>query len=1601
MIFRDTFTETSDTLLASHVPDLGTGWSIIRQIGGSPTLTVNAAADNVQPTTATGNGLGVLYTADATYPTADYEVETVATEPDSLDDPCILAVRIQDAQNMYALRFNTTNFRLYKCVTGAWTALGTDLGSIVAAGLTVRLRISGQQLIAYVGDTLKVELTVTDHSAAGKAGLGMGAVILAGDDLSTQKLDTFQVDYIPILYSSALAPTIGFPGTRPAFKHGDYEFCFYSDGTDLKYKACLNGTDWPSSATTAVTGVTDGRNFGLLYDGNDVYVAYCISSTVYVRKGTISGATITFGTAYTVQSTYQANYLVMIQDALGYYWVGIRDSANSYGRVSRSQNKNDITSWNALQTVFNPVTPNTTHGIMQLAPGVSGYVIATTYRQGTGYYVSVYDPATGTWSTPSLIHSTTITMYAQEFALVTTNDGVCHLVCKGDSNYYYHRTASSPYSSWSAPTTCYGAAAGQMTLSKIGNNLVMFLDTGSDVKWKNYVSGTWDSGATLFVTEDTTLDYFSSSLTAQYVAGTVTATPKNLGSVELNVASPTGLIHSLVYVTGTTGAYQLNYQRKSVSSQNRAVVYRRKSGGSAKLIPENPLLFATATEDKRPNVDFGKEMLPYYEFAFTGNWGIDGDSKYTATENDYATISFTGYGIVVVGKFGLSPAGARNVEAYVDDVLVDTGRDIMTWAQVNQDRIIFAKTYGTSATRTLKLKKVGTDAGRFYIVGYYVAKNENNIPFGSTAYYSASLYEFPHSGIPGTEVNCIPELGAANSNNRKIINDSIIDRYIAYVDAFTSPNDVNQDTSYTAELMCALALQRKLRYGETAVEAQLLQQLEAHFDHIDTSQQDANGILIDPSWGQFPGKIFMLPNLRTLYYCVQANKILGGASSKDFIGLADQILHGMLHNFPTQDFGDDEFNRANQSGWGGSWTVVGTDYGSILSNEAKAATTGADDTFFELFGTTERIATRVTAKMRASSSGCVPQLVARYKTIGGLKNFYMARQYQNELQIYTCIDDVLTKIASVANTWPGNNTDYYLTFYVTGTGADTRLFLHYWPASGSDFTPHQLGFAYNNTEADLDTAGKCGFRIAVSNGQTVYVDDFTTKFFIDGKNVGGLWGQVYTTAYEPWEVIFGTPNQYLDIAAGLWTLYGEPTSEFYAGGTYADHRTAIREMIDNAYTLGVARLDTTTADGAGAWVPYDEVNIAPDTMYGAYVAFLLQYLQQTSYDAPTVDGRTLAQNVTDVTDWLATFKTDGWMGQNINYGSDGSSIGMWWNVAPYYWDGEISTEDTTFVDILYSRAMIESDYDVTTYNLLGKSGTEQTSWRNYYPYLGMIGCFIQQVPQQAYLVDYTVPGLATTVSRELSLLWDQLATVAKESSLLWDVRTLASKENSLLWDMRALTSKELSLLWDLAGPVAKELSLLWDIRTNISKENALLWDTRINANKELSVLWDVRALVNKELQLVWDTTISASLELLLLWDVLAQLNTVAVELGLLWDTQELVSKELVLPWDTRVSASKELSMLYDILALASQETQLVYDVRAPVGKELKLVWDVRKLTAKEVQLLWNVISNVTLGLKLTGTQRVVKSLSGVQAVTRSLSGTQRITKSLSGKQRKM
>lgn len=221
IIFRDTFSEPSaNTNLASHTPDQGTGWTQVNQVGAATiqAKTVSGTALPSSDATSTGQTL----TADATYPSADYQVSVKAVAIQSLSDEYhrIYARYSSQALNGYysveisgksvssdpAIRKGASATTETALVTN-----DTSFNNTFTVGDTVVFEVVGSDVAAFAGDEI-ARLYISDSSvtAAGKAALGFGAFWAGttGDTLAAdQEVDEFTVYRVADSNSGWTSPT--------------------------------------------------------------------------------------------------------------------------------------------------------------------------------------------------------------------------------------------------------------------------------------------------------------------------------------------------------------------------------------------------------------------------------------------------------------------------------------------------------------------------------------------------------------------------------------------------------------------------------------------------------------------------------------------------------------------------------------------------------------------------------------------------------------------------------------------------------------------------------------------------------------------------------------------------------------------------------------------------------------------------------------------------------------------------------------------------------------------------------------------------------------------------------------------------------------------------------------------------------------------------------------------------------------------------------------------------------------------------------------------------------------------------------------------------
>ena len=188
VVFNDTFTEVSDTTLASHTPDTGTSWT--DRSNGTPLLEVSAATDVCSPD-ASQNGKNTSYEAIYTVGTADYDVEVdITVEGPGNDDAAGVLARFTDSANLWAIRVFAdkagNDAYIGKKVTSTRTIVSsTDTDNDWTTG-RLKFQLRGSILTFLFDDAEISEIDDADHeNAIEPGGLYCGNILNNTNDINT------------------------------------------------------------------------------------------------------------------------------------------------------------------------------------------------------------------------------------------------------------------------------------------------------------------------------------------------------------------------------------------------------------------------------------------------------------------------------------------------------------------------------------------------------------------------------------------------------------------------------------------------------------------------------------------------------------------------------------------------------------------------------------------------------------------------------------------------------------------------------------------------------------------------------------------------------------------------------------------------------------------------------------------------------------------------------------------------------------------------------------------------------------------------------------------------------------------------------------------------------------------------------------------------------------------------------------------------------------------------------------------------------------------------------------------------------------------------
>jgi hypothetical protein len=197
VFISDDFTEAVTTALQSHTPNIGSGW--IKSYAGTATNINVFGGGGYAIAASAGTNVGFIYTTNATFSSADYEVSTNITSWTTGDDVLWVIFRYVDNSNFYGVRISLTgsDFRLYKVLAGVATIINSSINiTLTNISQTFKASVIGSAISLYLDSTLLGTWYDSDLTAAGKCGIGMGNInigITTDDIVTAWRLNNFKV----------------------------------------------------------------------------------------------------------------------------------------------------------------------------------------------------------------------------------------------------------------------------------------------------------------------------------------------------------------------------------------------------------------------------------------------------------------------------------------------------------------------------------------------------------------------------------------------------------------------------------------------------------------------------------------------------------------------------------------------------------------------------------------------------------------------------------------------------------------------------------------------------------------------------------------------------------------------------------------------------------------------------------------------------------------------------------------------------------------------------------------------------------------------------------------------------------------------------------------------------------------------------------------------------------------------------------------------------------------------------------------------------------------------------------------------------------------
>lgn len=305
--------------------------------------------------------------------------------------------------------------------------------------------------------------------------------------------------------TTSSSSTTAFSQQRKVVYDGTYYWAFYYDGDEGKtmYEYSSTGESWTNTPVSAFS--TTGVNYVSVWldsSNSTIFIVGDTSAsdaTVIVRKGTISGTSISWGSEYTVTvsgSNLGSKVAFFSRSSTGYLWIASSCKETNYNVAAvRSTNTDDVSEWDTRTVLRTSGDVSNNYVYPEILPLSGGDMYAVWYADGN-IEGRGYDAGTSLWETSETSIATTAgSKDKMGPSVVADSSQTLHLIYSDSSGYiqYKYKETSGSWTDGSSDPETSNQYNFYPTLSLLttNDNLYAFYIRANQIYCKVWDGSSW------------------------------------------------------------------------------------------------------------------------------------------------------------------------------------------------------------------------------------------------------------------------------------------------------------------------------------------------------------------------------------------------------------------------------------------------------------------------------------------------------------------------------------------------------------------------------------------------------------------------------------------------------------------------------------------------------------------------------------------------------------------------------------------------------------------------------------------------------------------------------------------------------------------------------------------------------------------------------------------------------------------------------------------------------------------------------------------------------------------------------------------------------